>query len=238
MTSRRFHHFYSLLIILLCCLHQRHLAVAASDTSAATTSDEPSSRPTSVLEAEARTARELAHAVSILQKDLTTCRTRVDAIQTGFQNLYSTHLANVDGLRKCKEGMLGASEMDELEQKLNSLDDKVDPTLLADAQKKQDETKRKVRDEELASKHKELIATLENQVQQLRLREKAWERTISELVARRDLLERREGAWERTIGELMGEVEVRAKREFWWEDMKQDMEQRIGVLSRIGVLER
>ncbi len=83
-----------------------------------------------------------------------------------------------------------------------------------------------------------LIQSLQNQVNQLRLRETAWERTINELVARRDLLERREGAWERTIGELMAEVEVRAKREDWYEGMKVEMEGRIGMLSRIGVLER
>lgn len=83
-----------------------------------------------------------------------------------------------------------------------------------------------------------LIQSLQNQVNQLRLRETAWERTINELVARRDLLERREGAWERTIGELMAEVEVRAKREDWYEGMKVEMEGRIGMLSRVGVLER
>lgn len=87
--------------------------------------------------------------------------------------------------------------MAELEAKFSKLDEKVEPELLAEAQKTEDNDKRKLRDQEIASKHKELILSLENQVQQLRLREKAWERTISELVARRDLLQRREGAWER-----------------------------------------
>ncbi|KAL7485467.1 hypothetical protein ACHAW6_011074 [Cyclotella cf. meneghiniana] len=228
-----------LLVLLFVQTHHQSLASVqeANDSETASKQSQPS-RSLDILEAEARTARELSYAAAALQKDLSTCQSRVQSIQKGFQNLYSTHLANVDGLRKCKEGMLGTQEMEELEAKLGKLDDKVDPELLVEAQQKEDDTKRKLRDEELASKHKELILSLEKQVRQLRLREKAWERTISELVARRDLLERREGAWERTIGELMGEVEVRAKRESWWKSMKAEMESRIGTLSRIGVLER
>ena len=77
----------------------------------------------------------------------------------------------------------------------------------------------------------------ENFIVRLNLK-KTWERTISELVARRDLLEQREGAWERTIGDLMGEIEIRAKRENWWEEIKMEMEGRIGALSHIAVKER
>ena len=178
----------ALILILMCVLI--HKTAASEATS-------ESSRSIDVLEAEARTARELSYAAAQLQKDLSTCNSRAQSLQKGFQNLYSTHLANVDGLRKCKEGMLGAQEMEELEANLAKLNDKVDPDLLANAQQTEDIKKRQMRDEEIASKHKELILSLEHQVQQLRLREKAWERTISELVARRDLLERREGAWER-----------------------------------------
>ena len=176
-----------ILIVMSVLIH----GTAASETS----SDQ--SRSIDILEAEARTARELSYTAAQLQKDLSTCNSRTQSLQKGFQNLYSTHLANIDGLRKCKEGVLGAQEMEELEAKTAKLNDKVDPDLLADAQQTEDNKKRQMRDEEIASKHKELILSLEHQVEQLRLREKAWERTISELVARRDLLERREGAWER-----------------------------------------
>lgn len=189
-----------LLVLLFVQTHHQSLASVqeANDSETASKQSQPS-RSLDILEAEARTARELSYAAAALQKDLSTCQSRVQSIQKGFQNLYSTHLANVDGLRKCKEGMLGTQEMEELEAKLGKLDEKVDPELLVEAQQKEDDTKRKLRDEELASKHKELILSLEKQVRQLRLREKAWERTISELVARRDLLERREGAWERLV---------------------------------------
>eukprot|EP00579_Thalassiosira_antarctica_P000174 CAMPEP_0201866438 /NCGR_PEP_ID=MMETSP0902-20130614/1032_1 /ASSEMBLY_ACC=CAM_ASM_000551 /TAXON_ID=420261 /ORGANISM="Thalassiosira antarctica, Strain CCMP982" /LENGTH=544 /DNA_ID=CAMNT_0048391417 /DNA_START=110 /DNA_END=1744 /DNA_ORIENTATION=- len=191
-------------------------------------------RPPAIIEAEARTARELSHAVGKLTKDLKTCNVRVDAIEEGFQNLYSAHLGNVDGLRKCKEGVLTTDELDTLHANL----DKVNPALVEQAQAKEDEKKRSRRNEELASKHRVLIHSLEDQVESLVRRERSWERTISELVARRDLLERREGAWERTIGDLMGEIEIRAKRENWWEEMKVEMEGRIGALSQIAVVER
>jgi hypothetical protein len=182
-----------LLLILLSIQHDQHQSFVLAEEAA----NESTSTNRDILEAEARTARELSFAAAQLRKDLATCQSRVQSIQKGFQNLYSNHLANVDGLRKCKEGMLGAEEMAELEAKFSKLDEKVEPELLAEAQKTEDNDKRKLRDQEIASKHKELILSLENQVQQLRLREKAWERTISELVARRDLLQRREGAWER-----------------------------------------
>ena len=180
--------------IFMCILSHHPLVSAQESASDATT--EPS-RSIDILEAEARTARELSYAAAQLQKDLSSCQTRVQSIQKGFQNLYSTHLLNVDGLRKCREGMLGAQEMEDLAAKLAELNGKVDPDLLLAAQKSEDDNRRRLRDEEIVSKHKELILSLESQVQQLRLRERAWERTISELVARRDLLERREGAWER-----------------------------------------
>eukprot|EP00571_Detonula_confervacea_P009601 CAMPEP_0172316588 /NCGR_PEP_ID=MMETSP1058-20130122/28750_1 /TAXON_ID=83371 /ORGANISM="Detonula confervacea, Strain CCMP 353" /LENGTH=465 /DNA_ID=CAMNT_0013030929 /DNA_START=210 /DNA_END=1607 /DNA_ORIENTATION=+ len=195
---------------------------------------EPPTRPPTIVEAEARTARELSRAVGKLTTDLKTCNVRVDAIEEGFQNLYAAHLGNVDGLRKCKEGMLTSQDISNLDASLDS----VNPTLVEQAKNKEEEKKHHARTEELASKHRELIHQLEDQVEKLVRREKTWERTISELVARRDMLERREGAWERTIGELMGEIEIRAKRENWWEDMKEEMEGRIGALSQIAVLER
>jgi len=186
---------FKFLLLLVLCAWQGQ-SVAAAETVATDTPNEPS-RSIEILEAEARTARELSYAAAQLQKDLDACKSRVQSVQKGFQNLYSVHLANVDGLRKCKEGVLGAQEMDDLEARLANMNDKVDPDLLVEAQRTEDDNKRRIRDEEIASKHKELILLLEHQVQQLRLRERAWERTISELVARRDLLERREGAWER-----------------------------------------
>lgn len=178
------------------------------------------STPPAILEAEARTARELSKAVGKLTSDLNTCNVRVNAIEQGFQDLYAAHLGNVDGLRKCKEGVLTAQDMDDLGSSL----DRVNPALIEQAKSKEDDKKRNARTEELSRKHRELIHQLDDQIEKLVKREKTWERTISELVARRDLLEKREGAWERTIGELMGEIEIRAMRENWWEDMKVDME--------------
>mmetsp|Transcript_415 Transcript_415/g.673 ORF Transcript_415/g.673 Transcript_415/m.673 type:complete len:589 (-) Transcript_415:163-1929(-) len=196
-------------------------------------------RPPSIVEAEARTARELSHAVRKLTRDLQTCNTRVDAIEEGFQNLYVAHLGNVDGLRKCREGMiLTPEDIEKLDDDVESLEGIVNPALLEQAQFKEDQKARTKRDEELASKHRNLINSLETRIESLVRRERSWERTISELQARRDLLERREGAWERTIGDLMGEIEVRARREDWWEDMKREMEGRIGTLSQIAVVER
>ena len=199
-----------------------------------TNNDQPPSRPPSIIEAEARTARELSKAVSKMTADLDQCNTRVTAIQDGFQDLYAAHLGNVDGLRKCKEGMLTKEEMQKLDESLNS----VNPALIEQAKKKEDERLKHERIEALTEKHRELIHELENQVQKLVARELTWERTISELVARRDILEQREGAWEKTISELMGEIELREKREGWWEEMKDEMETRIGALSQIAVLER
>ena len=216
-----------------------HPAAAAKTSSDDTNtnninSQEPPSRPPTIIEAEARTARELSRAVQKMTNELNTCNSRVDSIQGGFQDLYTAHLSNVDGLRKCKEGMLTAEEMAKLDSSL----DKVNPALIEQARAKEDERLKQARMEELTTKHRQLIHQLEDQIQKLVSREKTWERTISELVARRDLLEQREGAWERTIGDLMGEIEIRAKRENWWEEIKMEMEGRIGALSHIAVKER
>jgi ribosomal protein L17 len=97
---------------------------------------------------------------------------------------------------------------------------------------------RTIHNEEIATKHKQLITKLESQIHQLKLRETAWERTISELVARKDILERRETAWTRTISELMVDIELRNKRENWWSVMRDEMRGRIGGLSYMAVLER
>lgn len=197
-------------------------------------SDESPTRPPAIVEAEARTARELSQAVGRLKRDLNTCNTRVDAIEEGFQSLYTAHLGNVDGLRKCKEGVLTPEDI----QKLDGNLDKVNPTLVEQAKAKEDERLRHARTEKLEKQHRELIHALEEQIESLVRREKTWERTISELVARRDLLEKRENAWERTIGDLMGEIEIRTQRESWWEEMKSEMEGRIGALSQVAVVER
>jgi len=220
---------FYLVFLISCTIHHIVVSVRAS-----TPTDDSPTRPPTIVEAEARTARELSKAVSKLTSNLKTCNTRVDAIEEGFQNLYAAHLSNVDGLRKCKEGMITSEDLVKLDGSLDS----VHPALLEQAQHKEAEKQHLKHTQELASKHVELIHQLEHQVSKLVKREKTWERTISELVARRDLLERREGAWERTIGELMGEIEIRAKRENWWEDMKVEMEGRIGALSRIAVVER
>lgn len=196
--------------------------------------DDDHHRAPSIIEAEARTARELSQAVRKLTSDLNTCNSRVDAIEEGFQQLYSTHLSSVDGLRKCKEGALTADDISKLDVQLDS----VDPSLIEHAAAKEDLKQRSKRNEEIATKHRELIQHLQTQVETLITREKSWERTISELVARRDLLERREGAWGRTIGDLMGEIEVREKKEGWWEEMKAEMTERIKVLSHVAVVER
>ena len=196
-----------------------------NNNSSSETSSSPPSRPPTIIEAEARTARELSRAVNKLTKDLNTCNVRVDAIEEGFQNLYSAHLGNVDGLRKCKEGVLTPAEMDKLDSGL----DGVNPALVEQARAKEDERRRSDQQEFLSRRQREAISELEDEVEKLVRRERTWERTISELVARRDLLERREGAWERTIGDLMGEIEIRAKRESWWEEMKMEMEGRIGA---------
>ncbi|KAL9190071.1 hypothetical protein ACHAXT_007282 [Thalassiosira profunda] len=233
-----------LIAILMMCTHHHPVEALfgrkkpAEDAAAdAATNSKPTAepaRPPSIIEAEARTARELAAAVATLTKDLQTCTGRVEAIEEGFQDLYAAHLNSVDGLRKCKEGMLTTEAMSKLSTDL----DGVNPALLEQAHAKEEAKKRAERDEKLAERHRELIHELESQVQQLVRRERTWERTISELVARRDMLESREGAWERTIGELMGEIEIRNRRESWWEDMQKDMERRIGALSRIAVVER
>ena len=225
--------------LLICIIHPRPIDAGVfgkkKDKDAdADDKKDPARQPTPILEAEARTARELSSAVGKLKKELNTCTFRVDAIEEGFQNLYQAHLGNVDGLRKCKEGVLTTDELERLDANL----DKVNPALLEQARHKEDEQKRAARNEQLTQKHLELITRLEEQVSSLVRREKTWERTISELVARRDLLERREGAWERTIGDLMGEIEIRAKRESWWDGLRREMEGRITGLSAIAVLER
>lgn len=189
------------------------------------------------MEAEARTARELSRAVQLLRSELDGCTDRVDATKTGFQQLYAAHLANIDGLRKCREGVLGKDEFDELIEQRRSFEKSIDEELWREAGEREEEAKRRLRDDSLAHTHRELISSLETQVRSLRLREEAWERTISELVARRDLLERREGAWERTIVELMAEVEVRTGRESWYGEMQQEMTGRIAILSHTSVLE-
>lgn len=221
-----------LAFLLLCLTHYHHVPVSAETTEPTTPT--PPTRPPTIVEAEARTARELAKAVGKLSTDLKTCNSRVDSIEEGFQNLYAAHLSNVDGLRKCKEGMLTSEDLENLDASLDS----VNPALVEQAKNKEEEKKHLAHTQALTTKHVELIHQLEHQVEKLIKRERTWERTISELVARRDLLERREGAWERTIGELMGEIEIRAKRENWWEDMKVEMEGRIGALSQIAVMER
>ncbi|KAL7466298.1 hypothetical protein ACHAXS_006597 [Conticribra weissflogii] len=220
-----------------------------------------SSHHTPILEAEARTARELSHTVQALQTDLSTCHSHVDAIQSNVRNFYAARLANVlDGLKKKRKERgtltLGEEEWKMLEEELtwngshppsSSLSSSPStygqntpsPSLEEDLSSAWQHSQPSHDTDTSSDDQKEkLIQSLQNQVNQLRLRETAWERTINELVARRDLLERREGAWERTIGELMAEVEVRAKREDWYEGMKVEMEGRIGMLSRVGVLER
>ena len=211
----------------------------ADSDSAVEPTPEPSTnevpaRPPAVVEAEARTARELSTTVGKLRNDLNTCNKRVNAIEEGFQSLYSAHLGNVDGLRKCQQGVLTPEELSKLHASL----DKVNPALVEQAAHKEDERLRHKRTEELELKHRELIHTLEDQIESLIRREKSWERTISELRARRDLLEKRENAWERTIGDLMGDIEIRTERESWMDGMKKDMEGRIGALSKIAVMER
>jgi hypothetical protein len=215
-------------------------ATTTADTNTQQQQASSTPTPTSILETEARTARELSKAVYTLQKELKSCNSRIDSIKSGFQSLYSIHLTHIDGLRKCKEGMISSSDLQTL---LDSNNDKLAKeemtrALMEQAQASITEQQRNLQHEELATKHKELILKLENQVHQLRLRETAWERTISELVARKDLLERRENAWTRTIGELMADIEIRNKREWWWEDMKNEMEGRIRGLSYQAVMER
>lgn len=216
------------------------LSAESTNNKAQQQSSSSSPLPTAILETEARTARELSKAVSTLKKDLKACNSRIDSIKSGFQKLYSIHLTHIDGLRKCKEGMISSSDLQRLLDSNNEMLTKEETTkaLMEQAHAAEMEKQRTLQHEEIASKHKELILKLENQVNQLRLRETAWERTISELVARKDILERRENAWTRTIGELMADIEIRNKREWWWEEMKHEMEGRIGGLSYHAVLER
>lgn len=221
-----------------CKAHDESDKTAESSTQQQQASSTPT--PTTILETEARTARELSRAVSTLRKDLKSCNSRIDSIKSGFQDLYAMHLTQIDGLRKCKEGMISSSDIQKiLDSTNNNLNNKeTTKALMEQAQASINEQQRIRQNEELAAKHKELILSLEHQVHQLRLRETAWERTISELVARKDLLERRENAWTRTIGELMADIEIRNKRDWWWEEMKSEMEGRIGGLSYHAVLER
>lgn len=225
---------------------------------------QPQPQPPTLIEAEARTARELSSAVKTLRADLSTCADRVSAIEGGFQDLYSVHLGNVHALRRCKEGMLplplpptsseeleepehagggdGDGDGDGLDGDGDDIDDGLDgivnPALVSQARSHVSEKKRRERDEALAEKHRIVILDLERRVETLERREKAWERTISELTSRRDLLERREGAWERTIGELMDEIDDRERREGMGEERRVEMEGRIGMLSRIATEER
>eukprot|EP00584_Thalassiosira_punctigera_P026056 CAMPEP_0172576382 /NCGR_PEP_ID=MMETSP1067-20121228/137693_1 /TAXON_ID=265564 ORGANISM="Thalassiosira punctigera, Strain Tpunct2005C2" /NCGR_SAMPLE_ID=MMETSP1067 /ASSEMBLY_ACC=CAM_ASM_000444 /LENGTH=389 /DNA_ID=CAMNT_0013369049 /DNA_START=69 /DNA_END=1234 /DNA_ORIENTATION=- len=158
----------------------------------------PPSRPPSIVEAEARAARELSVTVRRLTNDLARCESRVDAVEEGFQKLYSAHLGSVDGLRRCREGVLTQEDVDRLDgddaSHLGRLEDILDPELVKEAREKEDFRRRSLRDREIASKHAELIRSLEEKIETLVRRERSWERTISELQARRDLLERREGA--------------------------------------------
>lgn len=211
-----------------------------------------STTPTTILETEARTARELSKSISTLQKQLTTCNDRISSITSAFQNLYSLHLKHIDGLRKCKEGMISGRDLQDLLDATPSVVDggaattkegqkKISKTfqaLLQQAHTTELHNQRSIQNEEIATKHKQLIHKLESQIHQLKLRETAWERTISELVARKDILERRETAWTRTISELMVDIEIRNKRENWWSVMRDEMRGRIGGLSYMAVLER
>lgn len=212
--------------------------------------------PTTVLETEARTARELSKSISTLQKQLSTCNDRISSITSAFQNLYSLHLKHIDGLRKCKEGMISGRDLQDLLDATPSVADndgaatttttkkgqkeisKTFQALLNQAHTTELQNQRSIQNEEIAIKHKQLITKLESQIHQLKLRETAWERTISELVARKDILERRETAWTRTISELMVDIEIRNKREGWWSVMRDEMRSRIGGLSCMAVLER
>lgn len=232
------------------------------DTKAAHNSQQtpptPTTPPTTILETEARTARELSKSLLTLQKQLSTCNDRISSITSAFQNLYSLHLKHIDGLRKCKEGMISSSDLQELLDATPSVVDndgagttggaatkkgqkeisKTFQTLLQQAHTTELQNQRSIHNEEIATKHKQLIQKLESQIHQLKLRETAWERTISELVARKDILERRETAWTRTISELMVDIEIRNKREGWWSVMRDEMRSRIGGLSYMAVLER
>jgi molecular chaperone GrpE (heat shock protein) len=212
--------------------------------------------PTTILETEARTARELSKSISTLQKQLSTCNDRISSITSAFQNLYSLHLKHIDGLRKCKEGMISGRDLQDLLDATPTVVDndgdgdaattkkgqkeisKTFQTLLNQAHITELNNQRTIQNEEIATKHKQLIHKLESQIHQLKLRETAWERTISELVARKDILERRETAWTRTISELMVDIEIRNKRENWWSVMNDEMRSRIGGLSYMAVLER
>ena len=233
------------------------------DTKMAPTSSTSTSSttPTTVLESEARTARELSKSLLTLQKQLSTCNDRISSITSAFQNLYSLHLKHIDGLRKCKEGMISGRDLqDLLDATPTVVDDsnggatatgdggatkkgqkeisKTFQALLNQAHTTELNNQRSIQNEEIAIKHKQLITKLESQIHQLKLREMAWERTISELVARKDILERRETAWTRTISELMVDIEIRNKREGWWSVMRDEMRGRIGGLSYMAVLER
>ena len=230
------------------------------DTKRAPPSTPPSTSttpPTTILETEARTARELSKSISTLQKQLTTCNDRISSITSAFQNLYSLHLQHIDGLRKCKEGMISGKDLQDLLDATPTVVDNDDgggdaaatkkgqkeisktfQTLLNQAHTTELNNQRTIHNEEIAIKHKQLITKLESQIHQLKLRETAWERTISELVARKDILERRETAWTRTISELMVDIEIRNKRENWWSVMNDEMRSRIGGLSYMAVLER
>lgn len=130
-------------------------------------------RPPSILEAEARTARELSRAVATLTRDLDACRDRADAIEEGFQGLYAAHLANVDGLRRCREGVLSADELRAFPAADVAQPAGVDPALLARAGAREDARERAQRDEEVAARHRELLLSLEDRVAALVRRERS-----------------------------------------------------------------
>ena len=87
-----------------------------------------------------------------------------------------------------------------------------DARLVEEARDWTDEKLRRERLEDMASRQREEISDLRDAANALVRRERTWERTTSELIARLALLKKREGAWERTITELAGEVEVRGRR--------------------------
>lgn len=107
-----------------------------------------------------------------------------------------------------------------------------DARLVEEARDWTDEKLRRERLEDMASRQREEISDLRDAANALVRRERTWERTTSELIARLALLKKREGAWERTITELAGEVEVRGRREEGWTYIKAGLEDGIRRLSR------
>ena len=219
-----------------------HVAIVDAATDNNNNSDESLQYQQSIIEAEARTARELRTTLTKSQQELLACQSRNAALSDGFQDLYKTHLSNVETLRKCKEGVLTHEDISKFhsEENTNYIASSSSESFTSSIRNIMEHNS-KDKDEEEIQKEQQylsLISDLETSVNSLIRREKTWERTISELAARRDMLEKREGAWERTISDLMAEMEVRAKREYWWMDMKKEMEGRIQALCHMAVLER